>query len=1170
MKPLRLDLTAFGPFGGTEVFDFTVLPEDRPFVIGGCTGAGKTTIFDATTFALYGRLPGRRSSQKGHDAVRSDFADPALECSVRFEFEAHAQRWRVTRVPAQERRAKRGDRTVSVNPRAVLEHLRHGAWVSVISGVKEVERRCEELVGLGVEQFQRVVLLPQGEFARVLDASTDEREELLRTLFGTAVFADAVDRLKSERRELGTQLSASDQHCRGRLERVRVDVERAASALGVHSAPPPGTPTAAESAAGLAGADETVLAEVIELDAEPEGPLRREEIDELAARVDDLAGEPLAELRQTLDIARANADRARSAHRAATSLAADVAERERLVTLLAELGGRGEQVEVDRAALHAATASDPVIDAMALREDRRREAELAVGASERALAAARPLLVEAGCGDPGSLTAEGAEGCMEEMLQARVRLEQAEVDFRRAGERRAEAAGHLRRGEDLLRRLGEDRTTLADLRREVQALEEHGRHLIDLSSRREAAELRLREVGSLVERLTARDVAAATVADAEREVTACAESVAAADHDLAEAERARAEDRAAATTEPALREELRAAEVRLEASRRLADLQPEIVAAEAEAIESDAESHRHLAAFVGSAAGRLAAELQAGEPCPVCGSAEHPRPAEPSDGSGAVTLADVELAGQRARDALVALVTLRQERAELVDGHPGLADDELCALEELVRSIGAAAGAASSAGARVGELDTTIGELRERCAGRSQRLDVLRGHLGEARVRLAGIDGDLGSLGDLGAQELRSRLVRAEEELGAAESAREQLEVCRRDQRDRATRVGDLERSVAAAEQEVDLRGSQRRAAERDAEAAEASARRRCPTGEPAQRRTALDRAVEALRRSVDAGRCAAMATSRLEEAVLEVDRRLAGSPFDDEASAAAATMPAGRREEIAATVERWQRDHDEAAGALRLLAERDLPEQAPALGELDAIAEESELAARLVQEALTGAETHLQAAREELEAVRHVLADDEPVRDRCELLGRVHSVLSGRNGEQRITLETWVLRRHLAEVVDAANLHLHRMSHGRFQLALGSAHVRGQAKAGLDLVVFDAFSGRSRRTTSLSGGETFQASLSMALGLADVLTSYRAGCRVDALFVDEGFGSLDTESVEQAISVLDGLRSRGSMVGLITHVEAMKEALEVVVEVEPRADRRGSTIRQRSTLAVA
>jgi exonuclease SbcC len=521
----------------------------------------------------------------------------------------------------------------------------------------------------------------------------------------------------------------------------------------------------------------------------------------------------------------------------------------------------------------------------------------------------------------------------------------------------------------------------------------------------------------------------------------------------------------------------------------------------------------------------------------------------------------------------VVLVTLRRERAELVEAHTGVTDDGLAALEELVQARRLAVGSATAAGERLEERDVAITRLREECAAAAQQLDEVRQRLGEARVRLAGIDGDLDSLGGsdgLGAEEAQARLARAEEALGAAVSAGEELEACRREQQDRVTRIGELETSVTAAEHEVDQLGDRRREAECQAEAAEASARRHCPSGEPEERRIVLDRAVEALRRSVGIGRRAAMATSHRHEAVAELDRRLARSPFADERSAVAAVVPVDRRGEMAAEIERWQRAHDEASGAMRLLADRDLPDQAPLLDDFATAVETSEAAERLVFESLTGAETHLGSAREELEAVRAALADEEPLRDRCDLLGRVHSVLAGRNGEQRITLETWVLRRHLAEVAEAANVHLHRMSHGRYQLSLGSDHVRSQAKAGLDLVVLDAFSGRSRRTTSLSGGETFQASLSLALGLADVLTSCRAGRRIDALFVDEGFGSLDAESVEQAISVLDSLRSRGSMVGLITHVEAMKEALEVAVEVEPRADRRGSTIRQRGTLAVA
>ena len=104
MRPILLEIDAFGPFADAASVDFSSLPTDRPFLIGGPTGAGKTSILDAMTYALYGKLPGQRSR---HNDIRSDHASPEAECSVSLEFEAHGDRWRVTRRPAQQRASRR-------------------------------------------------------------------------------------------------------------------------------------------------------------------------------------------------------------------------------------------------------------------------------------------------------------------------------------------------------------------------------------------------------------------------------------------------------------------------------------------------------------------------------------------------------------------------------------------------------------------------------------------------------------------------------------------------------------------------------------------------------------------------------------------------------------------------------------------------------------------------------------------------------------------------------------------------------------------------------------------------------------------------------------------------------------------------------------------------------
>ena len=161
-----------------------------------------------------------------------------------------------------------------------------------------------------------------------------------------------------------------------------------------------------------------------------------------------------------------------------------------------------------------------------------------------------------------------------------------------------------------------------------------------------------------------------------------------------------------------------------------------------------------------------------------------------------------------------------------------------------------------------------------------------------------------------------------------------------------------------------------------------------------------------------------------------------------------------------------------------------------------------------------------------------------------------------------RMSLESFVLAAELEEIVEAANLRLSDMSSGRYALRHSDAVAARGASSGLGLTVLDAHTGQARPAQSLSGGETFLASLALALGLAEVVTSRSGGVRLDTLFIDEGFGSLDAETLDLAMRTLDELRQGGRTVGLISHVAAMKEQIPAQLIVE--ATREGpSTLRQ-------
>jgi exonuclease SbcC len=191
-----------------------------------------------------------------------------------------------------------------------------------------------------------------------------------------------------------------------------------------------------------------------------------------------------------------------------------------------------------------------------------------------------------------------------------------------------------------------------------------------------------------------------------------------------------------------------------------------------------------------------------------------------------------------------------------------------------------------------------------------------------------------------------------------------------------------------------------------------------------------------------------------------------------------------------------------------------------------------------------------LAAARAALEPLETESAQVRALADLCAGQGA---------NTMRMTLTSFVLAARLEEVAAAATVRLLRMTQGRYELVHTDGAARGGVRSGLGLLVRDAWTGQDRDTATLSGGETFLASLSLALGLADVVTAEAGGARIGALFVDEGFGTLDEETLDEVMDVLDGLREGGRVVGLVSHVAELRQRIPVRLEV--RKGRAGSDL---------
>jgi exonuclease SbcC len=1188
MKPISLRMEAFGPYGGEASIDFEPLADVGLFVVSGPTGAGKSTIFDAMCFALYGSLSGAR---QGHADVRSHYASPSAECRVELVFDANGERWRVRRLPAQVRQKRRGSGTTERPADATLERWIDGDWHPDAAKVRDVSARCRELVGLSLEQFERVVLLPQGKFADVLNARTADRAELLRTLFGSEVFERVGDVLAEQARQ-GERILQGAAEQRDRFHRRAVEaLDRADAELGEL---PPEIAAAVEAAAierrraDAAGAlreaneknasdseaPESIVAQLSLLDHPVTDPTASDDVVEIdhdpAERLQLMRSGPLTDLESVAASLHDLAARARSDLERAEAQVKAIEQRRTAAEELTRLDDQtpgmmalADQLQAARRVTGLAAAMDRRAQLTSTVQDRRRDIDDRWG-RVRAIVADEVLGRGADRLDPSP--SPNTLGSLFEQTAARLSAvdDLIAVEARRL-EQQSEHASLAERVRELDTALVDRGAELTALGVERAALETDARALETIVAERASLMLQCEAAEARVEARRHADAAVEQLAVLDRRLS---EQRAAADVAGSAIEKAAEEIELLDTSieqRPAREAALASAERRVARRTDIERVTAELERLDNEVAELQARSDEVFAAFVRGTAPRLATELSDGSPCPVCGSCEHPAPADGAGGAelvGDVDVSAVEAAASAAAAAQARRGECRAALAGLVADAPDVAEISRGRLEaDLVDAQEMLAGIDRAATARAGLVET-LAALEKRLASAQQVMTALEIERTTTNEQLAGRLGELGAAGD-------KPLVQLDRELHELRAKLDAVDAAGRRQRvvvDRLETIvagqGDLEQQREA------LRIDRATAAERLAHLAEAirvAAAHRDGGAEGSDLTASRARLIE-LREHIKVlqNLLTSMAAEEasLEAAAVACRELVAEAGFGDEEAAMAASMCDIDLEAGETRHRAWVQRRTTVAATVAALDAQGLPEDGPDIEALRSAAIDVETRRRAAADALASIRQDAQQASADLEEVGSIDATTAEQRAHHELVRRVAGVVRG-NNSRRLSLENWVLSVYLHDVVDHANLHLQTMSNGRYRLLVQDAPSSQVGQHGLDLVIDDAHTGRVRPSVSLSGGETFQASLALALGLADVVMVGRAGLHLDALFVDEGFGSLDADAVDQAISVLDGLRSRGSMVGVITHVEALKSALPVAIEVRPRPDRRGSEVRQ-------
>jgi exonuclease SbcC len=479
-------------------------------------------------------------------------------------------------------------------------------------------------------------------------------------------------------------------------------------------------------------------------------------------------------------------------------------------------------------------------------------------------------------------------------------------------------------------------------------------------------------------------------------------------------------------------------------------------------------------------AARLALGLEENTPCPVCGSLEHPAPAQPSEDAvsdEAITAAETVLATatNAAEKAAVVVAEAQAARKSLLEKAGDAANDPDAA-RTAARQSAEALAAAQALAKQVDSLEQAISQ-------HDQDLQVLEAAIQAATTQIA-----------LQSQTAADEAQRAE--TLSAEIAKE---------------LGEGVDPQAVLKTFVPL-----------------------------------EAALKAL-----AGSCQgnASATARLEQASARLEKELSGSEFADAKAVEAALQDGPVRQQWAQLIQTFEKEVIELRGLLASADLADLPQERPDT----AAAAEMVVSADAAKTAAVERHTQARRAQSEIQRLagehREGEASLAQKLERAQLLSAVADRCQGK-AAPFISLQRWVLSAYLAEICCYANQRLELMTSGRYQLRLTDEGGRGGRNAGLGLRVLDAYTGEEREVSSLSGGETFQASLALALGVADTVQAHAGGVHLDALFIDEGFGTLDPDNLQLAMDELDRLREGGRMIGIISHVGALRERIRCGIEV--------------------
>lgn len=1066
MRPVKLIISAFGPYAGTmPEINFEPFEEKGLFLISGDTGAGKTTIFDAVSFALFGCASGSYRTNKN---FRSEYADDTVKSFVEFHFSHQGRNYRIRRSPQYERAKLKGTGTITEKETAVFQC----EGELPIEGITNVNLAVENLLHINVKQFRQIVMIAQGEFRTLLNADTKERTEILRTIFMTGAYKDIEFRLKKKK--------DSNQGKRIAAEQSMIQYFNDA----------------------LAGPDSHYAQKL---------PAMRDKLissghiwdtDELLDLLDSLIKEDTACLEDTELKLREEEGRLKDRENALALAESANKLLDRVISLQEEkrqLDEKEKDIELLRKEVQRKkTASHlikPVYDMWKLqvRECRRLEDQLEkTAARQKAAEAAREKA------DEKIRLAVSRENEIKELNTKASKIKE-DVDKYRQRDRLRQDIKTLKDREEKLacrkEKLEEEEKALNS---RIRSLTEKIARLSPAPEKKLKLEVKEEKLGTLKNRI--HDVFHSMIPDLERQRKRYQETVEVFNSARKQYQKARMEkDRA----------------------------------------EDILDRCR---------AGILARNLQEGEACPVCGATHHPCPAE----------LPLEYVSEEELKRLSGLEAKASETKEQAARQVEKAKTKYETAQERTREeILACLRKESFAG---------LGEGSPTCPDRPDPEDLSFEDLsGLLETERKAVDESL--------SKNHRELQKAIEDAGALEAAGKDLEKARGEDQEQLYEekkrlARETEENKLSLSRKQVLSDSLENLSYQNAGEALAAAKEAEEQAEKysADIHTARENLQEAIKEQSAAGTAYQNCCETREKKELEKEEQrnrfrntLADHGFLSEEEY---LKYAVGEEEIAAD-DKAINSHEKTREANTVSLKNALADaEGKERVDLEALQKETEgqrLAVGSLRKEKTDIVYRLKTNKEKYKNISSQKDSFEKYKKAEAISARLYNLVTGQTGKKKITLEQYIQATGFDSIIRAANRRLRPMSDGQYELYRQEDDTGRKSNTFLNLEVFDNFTGHRRPVSDISGGESFKAALSLALGLSDTVASNLGGIQMDTLFVDEGFGSLDAKSISSTMDILMNLSGADKLVGIISHREELMENIPQQIRVTK--DKNGSHI---------